>query len=232
MYESSWYDSGQLVPDQVTPASVELHIVNGTAAARNSTSYSRGDHIHTQQLTYEGNVTATKFINTGGTANDILQANKDTKKSVLASKLYRIIDQWNIQRRDKNKWELDNQWSNIQFDSDPNSNIGYVDNQWMIGTIGNNGQNQLGFTIVKAGQEGQTGRGLQISADGNTLTFNGSVIAGTGATTGASNGSVNYSQDNPIFWGANNTDPRGEFCSDGAKVYWRAYPLTMGSVPS
>ncbi|KAA6378852.1 MAG: hypothetical protein EZS28_025621, partial [Streblomastix strix] len=33
MYESSWYDSGQLVPDQVTPASDELPIVNGEARA-------------------------------------------------------------------------------------------------------------------------------------------------------------------------------------------------------
>ncbi|KAA6395373.1 MAG: hypothetical protein EZS28_009098 [Streblomastix strix] len=69
-----------------------------------------------------------------------------------------------------------NQWSNIQFCSDPNSNSGYIDNQWMIGTIGNNGQNQLDFTIVKAGQEGQTDRGLQISADGSSLTFNGRVL--------------------------------------------------------
>ncbi|KAA6357524.1 MAG: hypothetical protein EZS28_046949, partial [Streblomastix strix] len=65
MYESSWYDSGQLVPDQVTPASDELPLVNGTASAGISTSYSRGDHVHPQQLTYDGNVTATKFIKTG-----------------------------------------------------------------------------------------------------------------------------------------------------------------------
>ncbi|KAA6374955.1 MAG: hypothetical protein EZS28_029518 [Streblomastix strix] len=39
-------------------------------------------------------------------------------------------------------------------------------------------QNPLGFTIVKAGQETQANRGLQISADGNTLSFNGQVIVG------------------------------------------------------
>ncbi|KAA6356319.1 MAG: hypothetical protein EZS28_048154, partial [Streblomastix strix] len=49
MYESEWYDSGQLVPDQVTPASDELPIIN-----------------------------ATKFIKTGGTATEILLANGDT----------------------------------------------------------------------------------------------------------------------------------------------------------
>ncbi|KAA6384968.1 MAG: hypothetical protein EZS28_019505 [Streblomastix strix] len=78
MYESEWYDSGQLVPDQVTPASDELPIVNGTAAAGNSTSYSRGDHVHPQQLTYDGNVTATKFIKTGGLSSQILVVNSDS----------------------------------------------------------------------------------------------------------------------------------------------------------
>ncbi|KAA6382008.1 MAG: hypothetical protein EZS28_022464 [Streblomastix strix] len=87
MYESEWYDSGQLVPDQVTPASDELPIVNGTASAGISTSYSRGDHVHPQQLTYDGNVTATKFIKTGGTATEILLANGDT--TTIDSKISR-----------------------------------------------------------------------------------------------------------------------------------------------
>ncbi|KAA6356640.1 MAG: hypothetical protein EZS28_031627 [Streblomastix strix] len=70
-----------------------------------------------------------------------------------------------------------------------------------------------------------------ISADGNTLTFNGSVIAGTGATNGATNGSVNYSAGNPILWGVNSVDTNGGFYSDGPKVYWRAKPITLGAVP-
>ncbi|KAA6401405.1 MAG: hypothetical protein EZS28_003068 [Streblomastix strix] len=188
MYESSWYDRGQLVPDQVTPASDELPIVNGTADAGISTSFSRVDHVHPlnisttlpisdtvsgqvgtsnqyarsdhshplnistsispqdsasgsvgtanyyarsdhshpfnvetnasnipvvngvgangssayyarqdhfhpQQLTYDGNVTAAKFIMTGGTKNNILLADGTTKKSVLASKIYQVIEQ-------------------------------------------------------------------------------------------------------------------------------------------
>ncbi|KAA6365573.1 MAG: hypothetical protein EZS28_038900 [Streblomastix strix] len=90
MYESEWYDSGQLVPDQVTPASDKLPIINGTAAAGNSTSYSRGDHVHPQQLTYDGNVTATKFIMTGGTNQQILLANGDT--TTLDNKLSRTYN--------------------------------------------------------------------------------------------------------------------------------------------
>ncbi|KAA6313334.1 MAG: hypothetical protein EZS28_055772, partial [Streblomastix strix] len=74
-------------------------------------------------------------------------------------------------------------------------------------------------------------RGLQISADGNTLSFNGSVIAGAGATNGATNGSVNYSAGNPILWGTNSVGNEGGFYSDGPKIYWRAKPVTLGAVP-
>ncbi|KAA6392298.1 MAG: hypothetical protein EZS28_012176 [Streblomastix strix] len=106
--------------------------------------------------------------------------------------------------------ELNNQWSNIQFGSDSSINSGKIDNQWLVGSTGNNGANPLGFVIVKAGQEGQTDRGLQISADGNNLTFNGQVIAGTCAATG----SVNYSQGNPILWGTKSLGTDDEFYND------------------
>ncbi|KAA6397875.1 MAG: hypothetical protein EZS28_006597 [Streblomastix strix] len=90
MYESNKYDSNQLVPDQVTPASDELLIVNGTASAGISTSYSRRDHVHPQQLTYDNDITATKFIKTGGTNQQILLANRDT--TTLDSKLSRTYN--------------------------------------------------------------------------------------------------------------------------------------------
>ncbi|KAA6386556.1 MAG: hypothetical protein EZS28_017918 [Streblomastix strix] len=87
-----------------------------------------------------------------------------------------------------------------------------------------------GLTIGLSNEGGSANRGLRISADGNTLSFNGSVIAGTGAQSGASNGSVNYSADNPILLGANSVDTNGGFYSDGPKVYWRAKPVTLGAV--
>ncbi|KAA6361186.1 MAG: hypothetical protein EZS28_043287, partial [Streblomastix strix] len=90
MYESAWYDSSQIVPDQVTPASDELPIVNGTAAAGNSTSCSRGDHVHPQQLAYDNYITATKFIKTGGTTTQILLANGDT--TTIDNKLSRTYN--------------------------------------------------------------------------------------------------------------------------------------------
>ncbi|KAA6401263.1 MAG: hypothetical protein EZS28_003201 [Streblomastix strix] len=70
-----------------------------------------------------------------------------------------------------------NSWSNIQFGADPYSIDGYIDNQWLIGSTGNNTVNPLGFTIVKAGQEGSSS-GLQINQYGNVLNFYGKVNLG------------------------------------------------------
>ncbi|KAA6382076.1 MAG: hypothetical protein EZS28_022396 [Streblomastix strix] len=113
------------------------------------------------------------------------------------------------------------------------SQSGEIDGQWTIIK-----RNAGELIISRTADQNFQNKGLKISSDGNTLSFNGSVIAGTGATNGASlsqtpptANSVNYSAGNPIIWGANSTDPIGGFYSNGAKVYWRAHPLTMGSVP-
>ncbi|KAA6383216.1 MAG: hypothetical protein EZS28_021259 [Streblomastix strix] len=440
MYESSWYDSGQLVPDQVTPASDELPLVDGTASARISTSYSRGDHVHPQQLTYDNDITATKFIKTGGTASQILLANGDT--TTIDSKIsrtyntsgggwirlcvfpagasvgnpfieFKIYSQYNAVQtirlvpyytvigintvygiftaptRISANYVIDsgvNQLfhthtgsgssaiysayvriesansitivvsdqstyftnriteiltqdvvttvssatqipinynfgyggimqdflqlnpsssrskatynngirignytseSSIQLACSNSTISGTQTGQWEISKTNDNAltinpsslrqaDHSVGLSInsdssiiifngnelVNVGTD-QTiiGRkiinnvlkinptssdyteGIRIArssngncsgiylADGNTLTFNGSVIAGTGATSGASNGSVNYSAGNSILWGLNSVDTNGGFYSDGPKVFWRAKPVTLGAVP-
>ncbi|KAA6364291.1 MAG: hypothetical protein EZS28_040182, partial [Streblomastix strix] len=86
------------------------------------------------------------------------------------------------------------------------------------------------LTIGLNNESGAANRGLRISADGNTLSFNVSAIAGAGATNGATNGSVSYSAGNPILWGVNSVGTEGGFYSDGPKVYWRAKPITLESV--
>ncbi|KAA6328250.1 MAG: hypothetical protein EZS28_053737 [Streblomastix strix] len=85
--------------------------------------------------------------------------------------------------------------------------------------------------ICRTADQNTANRGLAISADGNTLSFNGSIIAGTGAQNGAASGSVIYSAGNPILWGLNSVDTNGGFYSNGNNVFWRAHLLTMGSVP-
>ncbi|KAA6392851.1 MAG: hypothetical protein EZS28_011625 [Streblomastix strix] len=275
MYETDWYNSGDIVPDQVTPASDAIpsnSVVNGKAGVSNeyargdhqhplqvstflpakdtangetgvantyarsehahhvnlsndvplkntrattkangiSDFYSKNDHDNPQQLTYDGNITATKFIKTGGTVIDTFLADGKTKKIIIPSANGTFNEGIRISRNQIN------QWSNIQFGSDPNSNSGKIDNQWLVGSTGNNGANPLGFVIVKAGQEDQTDRGLLISADGNILTFNGQVIA---------SGSVNHSQVNPIVWNTKSLGTDGGFYSDGTTVFLRDHAL-------
>ncbi|KAA6365900.1 MAG: hypothetical protein EZS28_038573 [Streblomastix strix] len=410
MYESSWYDSGQLVPDQVTPASDELPLVDGTASAGISTSYSRGDHIHPlnvttsvpisdsasgsvgsvnsyarsdhshplnitttispqdsasgsvgttnsyarsdhshpinvetnasivpivngvganrtsayyarhdhvhpQQLTYNNDITATKFIKTGGNNQQILLANGDTKPIINVSRQYTITSLIKYIKlsyalyfgtdttRTCELWAQMTSWSNqttieytnsgsitepitdiltsepvdqlptdytslisftpnLQFDDKTNNyapftqndimqinpasdnfndglrisrtvqntgsaaiqlgcsrttNIGKIAGQWSIYSPQSNKVNiPLGFKIALASDANDNTRGLQISVDGNTLTFNGSVIAGTGATNGQVMARVG---------------DEGGFFSSGANICWRAHPLTQGSVP-
>ncbi|KAA6378178.1 MAG: hypothetical protein EZS28_026296, partial [Streblomastix strix] len=114
----------------------------------------------------------------------------------------------------------------IYIGTSPTNTSGEIASQWTIIKRPNGS-----LTICKTADQNITNRGLIISAEGETLTFNGSVIAGTGATSGASNGSVNYSAGNPILWGLNSVDTNGGFYSDGPKVYLRAKPVTLGAVP-
>ncbi|KAA6401565.1 MAG: hypothetical protein EZS28_002906 [Streblomastix strix] len=51
MYDQNWYNSGDIVPDQVTPASDAIPLSDGTATAGISTEYSRGDHVHPLNVT-------------------------------------------------------------------------------------------------------------------------------------------------------------------------------------
>ncbi|KAA6389606.1 MAG: hypothetical protein EZS28_014866 [Streblomastix strix] len=51
MYDQNWYNSGDIVPDQVTLTSDATPLSDGTATAGISTEYSRGDHIHPLNVT-------------------------------------------------------------------------------------------------------------------------------------------------------------------------------------
>ncbi|KAA6375171.1 MAG: hypothetical protein EZS28_029303, partial [Streblomastix strix] len=121
--------------------------------------------------------------------------------------------------------------SQIQFGCDPAQQSGQIQGQWAAGIMIRQDTMSQEFVICLTSDFGNDNRGLRISADGNTLSFNGSVIAGTGATNGASNGSVSYSAGNPILWSLNSVDTNGGFYSNGTNICWRARPITLGSVP-
>ncbi|KAA6371520.1 MAG: hypothetical protein EZS28_032954 [Streblomastix strix] len=116
--------------------------------------------------------------------------------------------------------------STIYIGTSSTSTSGEIDGQWTIIK-----RNAGELCICRTADQNTDNKGLVISADGNTLTFNGSVIAGAGATNGATNGLVNYSAGNPILWGVNSVGTEGGFYSDGPKIYWRAKPVTIGPVP-
>ncbi|KAA6389092.1 MAG: hypothetical protein EZS28_015376 [Streblomastix strix] len=73
-------------PINVQTNASNIPIVNGVGNNGTSAYYSRHDHVHPQQLTYEGNVTATKFIKSGGTNQQILLADGETKPIVYATR--------------------------------------------------------------------------------------------------------------------------------------------------
>ncbi|KAA6403327.1 MAG: hypothetical protein EZS28_001141 [Streblomastix strix] len=57
------------------------------------------------------------------------------------------------------------------------STVGTIDNQWQIFTPPSSYSiNPLGLNISLSADQGDTARGLQNSADGNTLTFNGGTL--------------------------------------------------------
>ncbi|KAA6399929.1 MAG: hypothetical protein EZS28_004546 [Streblomastix strix] len=99
-------------------------------------------------------------------------------------------------------------YSGIYLGCNPNSTDGTLTDYWKIVNTPI-GELRIGVNI----QLGQDNQGLMISTDGNTLSFNGQVIAGIGAINGASN------------------DTNGGFYSDGPKICWRAKPVTLGAVP-
>ncbi|KAA6404204.1 MAG: hypothetical protein EZS28_000266 [Streblomastix strix] len=51
MCDANWYNNGDIVPDQVTPANDATSLTDGTATARISAEYSRADHVHSLNIT-------------------------------------------------------------------------------------------------------------------------------------------------------------------------------------
>ncbi|KAA6376651.1 MAG: hypothetical protein EZS28_027822 [Streblomastix strix] len=130
---------------------------------------------HSVGLSFDGDSSIIKF-----NGNELM--NVGTDQTITGIKQFNNVLQINpTNNRDYTEGlrisrSTNNQWSNIQFGCGSNSTYGFIDNQWLIGTPGGDFLNPLGFVIVKAGEQITANRGLMISADGNTLTFNGRVL--------------------------------------------------------
>ncbi|KAA6397127.1 MAG: hypothetical protein EZS28_007347 [Streblomastix strix] len=191
-------------PLNVDPTVANVPLVNATAAANGTSDfYCRNDHVHPQQLTYTGPLTSTMFIKNGAQATDVLLANGDSKpisdiagdgfvartgkslqtvQGYLRKSEYQYTDEENSEDSDDDDYQTKGTVENtgsasIQLGCSRSSNIGQIAGQWIIyTTTSSQGVNPLSFKISLASHAGNANRGLVISADGNTLTFNGKVL--------------------------------------------------------
>ncbi|KAA6404036.1 MAG: hypothetical protein EZS28_000436 [Streblomastix strix] len=160
--------------------------------------------------------------------------NVGTDQSINGTKIFNGVFQINPTGTNYNEGirisKSTNGSSQIFFGVDPAQYSGQLQGKWAAGIMIRQDTMSQQFVVCLTSDFGNDDRGLRISADGNTLSFNGSVIAGTRATNGATNGSINYSAGNQILWGVNSVDTDGGFYSNGTNVFQRARLLTMGSI--
>ncbi|KAA6363783.1 MAG: hypothetical protein EZS28_040690, partial [Streblomastix strix] len=148
----------------------EISKTSDKALTINPSSLRKADH--SVGLSIDGDSSIIKF-----NGNELV--NVGTDQTITGIKQFNNVVQINpTNNRDYTEGirisrSTNNQWSNIQFGCGSNQTYGFIDNQWLVGTPGGDFLNPLGFVIVKAGEQITANRGLQISADGNTLTFNG-----------------------------------------------------------
>ncbi|KAA6381970.1 MAG: hypothetical protein EZS28_022504 [Streblomastix strix] len=257
MYDQNWYNSGNIVPDQVTPAIDATPLSGGTATAGISTEYSHGDHVHPLNVTTTIPPQDSASRSVG--ANNYYARNDHSHPLNLSTSIHPqdsasgSVDTTNFYARNyySHPINVETKTSNISIGNGVDTNEasayytrhdhihpqqltfdGNVTATKIIKTEELTTEETDGtLNIVRTADQNIANRGLTISVDGNTLTFNGSIIAGTGSNNGATNGPVNYYAGNPLLWGVNSTGTEGGFYSNATNICWRARPITLGSVP-
>ncbi|KAA6400756.1 MAG: hypothetical protein EZS28_003715 [Streblomastix strix] len=250
MFEANWYNSGDIVPDQVTPASdaiPQLPIVNGSA--RTSNEYTRGDHQHPLQVStaLPGKDTAigeedvaTTYARSDNMHHENLSVGVPIKDIGTGT-----VGTSNIQASDTNQHPLNvdptiatdpliNAIAAANDTSDYYCRNHHVDSQQL--TYDGN------ITATKFIKTGELAKEI-LCANGDItaiadnyitiatdLTITG-IISPSNQIKLSNNRLMRYSAGNPILLGVNSTGTEGGFYSDAAKLYWRAKPITMGSVP-
>ncbi|KAA6394174.1 MAG: hypothetical protein EZS28_010299 [Streblomastix strix] len=167
-------------PLNIDPTVANVPLVNATAAANGSSDYyCTNDNVHPQQLTYDGNITAAKFIKTDQMLTGFsdsqeflpnLQANMlninnapFTQNGIMQINPTAINndDSLRISRSDPNTGN-----ATIQLGCSRTSNIDAIVGQWTIFTPSSSSAvNPQVFILSLASEVGFNTRGLQISAD-------------------------------------------------------------------
>ncbi|KAA6366242.1 MAG: hypothetical protein EZS28_038231, partial [Streblomastix strix] len=219
MYDQNWYNSGDIVLYQVTSASDETPLSNGTATAGTSTEHSRGDHVHPLNITTSipSSDTASGSV---GTTNYYARNDHSHPINVETNALNISIDN-----------DVSANGTSAFFTLDKNISI----HRLRINADGNK-LTLNGNGLVDAGTD-QTITGIKTFGKLIKVnpTINGTfiegirIIAGTGSNNGASDGSVNYSAGNPILWGTNSLGTEDGFYTNGTTVFWRTHALQLDS---
>ncbi|KAA6374513.1 MAG: hypothetical protein EZS28_029961 [Streblomastix strix] len=180
------YNSGDIIPDQVTPVSDVTPLADsGTGVAGTSNEYSREDHRNPLQVSTSLPSKDTS-VGTIGTASSYAKSDHqhpiqtvDTIPiSYSADGSYATSHEDGL-RISRSATVTGN--SSIQLEYSRTSNTGLIEGQWEIFTPPNTAKIiPYGFIIAVASQAGDNTRGIQISTNGNTLTFNGNGLVDVG----------------------------------------------------
>ncbi|KAA6402138.1 MAG: hypothetical protein EZS28_002338 [Streblomastix strix] len=249
IYDTSWYETDQIVADQVTPASDSIrqesfetsNTAKDTATGEEgvANTYARSDHTHhvnlSNGLTYDGNITATKFIRTGELATTILCAISNS--TTVDSKFSRTYSSGAVgyirlcvfpKRTSTGALYISFQVycctnAIIFLGYNPNQTAGTISSQRSIVST------PTGELRVEVGEQFlQDNQVLMISADGNTLTFNGAVISGTDVQNNGDS-SITYSKGKAVQWDINSTNTGGLY-ANGQNLYWNARTVLFSNV--
>ncbi|KAA6401710.1 MAG: hypothetical protein EZS28_002767 [Streblomastix strix] len=215
MYSDNWYNSGDMVPDQVSPASDAVPLADsGAGVAGIQNDYVRGDHQHPLQVssalpsadTETGEVgTAATYARSDHThhvnlSNDVPLKDSGTG-TACTSNIY-------ASAQNQHPLNVDPTVANVLLVNAAAAVNAHFREILLI---------YQPLTHIQLCLQGKENIRLNLqTANGNTFTFNGQVIAG---------GLVNYSQGNTILWGAKSLGTDGGFYNDGTTVFWRDHAL-------
>lgn len=98
---SAWSDTGEAVPDQVTPKSMTTPLMDGTASAGAENAYAAGDHRHPTDTSRAAASTVTSHINNKNNPHEVTPAQigaqpagnyvtTDTAQDVSARKTFKV----------------------------------------------------------------------------------------------------------------------------------------------
>ncbi|KAA6401716.1 MAG: hypothetical protein EZS28_002757 [Streblomastix strix] len=222
MHDTAWYNNGQVVPDQVSPASDNTPMADsGVGVAGISTEYSRGDHQHPLNVSEQ---IPSRDTSTGATGTSTAYSRADQQHILNIDPTVANMPQKDTGTGAKGNF---NYYARSNHAHPLNVDLSAANVPLINATTAANvtsdyycrndhvHPHQLTYdgniTVTKFIKTGGLPTEI-LCVNGDTTNFN-------GTTNGASNGPFNYSAGNPILWGVNSVGTEGGFYSDGRRRY-------------